>query len=150
MLLVLNMSNWILDWCFHCLRVMCLDFLLHAFWNDIIFCLNVNTSKLVCCKWLQVSDNYYRPDLKKAALSRLSAVHRSLKVTKSGVKQRNRQSVKIPGRKWDAREPSCHAIFLWWSFLVSPVLKRVKFSFMLIPLPQKGKPSFWHIMASVC
>ncbi|GMY36237.1 60S ribosomal protein L28-2 [Fagus crenata] len=47
----------------------------------------------------QVSDNYYRPDLKKAALSRLSAVHRSLKVTKSGVKQRNRQSVKIPGRK---------------------------------------------------
>uniref|UniRef100_A0A2N9J6S4 Reverse transcriptase domain-containing protein n=1 Tax=Fagus sylvatica TaxID=28930 RepID=A0A2N9J6S4_FAGSY len=43
-----------------------------------------------------VSDNYYRPDLKKPALARLSAVHRSLKVTESGVKQRNRQSVKIP------------------------------------------------------
>uniref|UniRef100_A0A2N9F397 Uncharacterized protein n=1 Tax=Fagus sylvatica TaxID=28930 RepID=A0A2N9F397_FAGSY len=48
---------------------------------------------------LCVSDNYYRPDLKKPALARLSAVHRSLKVTESGVKQRNRQSVKIPGRK---------------------------------------------------
>ncbi|KAK6236440.1 hypothetical protein SCA6_011777 [Theobroma cacao] len=47
----------------------------------------------------QVADNYYRPDLKKAALARLSAVHRSLKVAKSGVKKRNRQAVKIPGRK---------------------------------------------------
>ncbi len=44
---------------------------------------------------LQVGDNYYRPDLKKAALARLSAVHRSLKVTKSGAKKRNRQAVKI-------------------------------------------------------
>ncbi|GMY34534.1 60S ribosomal protein L28-2-like [Fagus crenata] len=43
----------------------------------------------------QVGDNYYRPDLKKAALARLSAVHRSLKVTKSGAKKRNRQAVKI-------------------------------------------------------
>ncbi|KAJ8756059.1 hypothetical protein K2173_024606 [Erythroxylum novogranatense] len=42
----------------------------------------------------QVADNYYRPDLKKAALARLSAVHRSLKVTKSGVKKRNRQARK--------------------------------------------------------
>eukprot|EP00261_Vitis_vinifera_P033628 XP_019074871.1 PREDICTED: 60S ribosomal protein L28-1 isoform X4 [Vitis vinifera] len=41
----------------------------------------------------QVSDNYYRVDLKKAALARLSAVHRSLKVAKSGVKKRNRQAV---------------------------------------------------------
>ncbi|XP_020223076.1 60S ribosomal protein L28-2 [Cajanus cajan] len=47
----------------------------------------------------QVADNYYRPDLKKAALARLSAVHRSLKVAKSGVKKRNRQAVKVPGRK---------------------------------------------------
>ncbi|KAJ8774199.1 hypothetical protein K2173_009630 [Erythroxylum novogranatense] len=42
----------------------------------------------------QVADNYYRPDLKKAALARLSAVHRSLKVAKSGVKKRNRQARK--------------------------------------------------------
>ena len=48
---------------------------------------------------MQVSDNYYRPDLKKAALARLSAVHRSLKVTKSGPKKKNRQAVRIPGRK---------------------------------------------------
>ncbi|XP_058743574.1 large ribosomal subunit protein eL28y-like [Vicia villosa] len=40
----------------------------------------------------QVGDNYYRPDLKKAALARLSAVHRSLKVAKSGVKKRNRHA----------------------------------------------------------
>ncbi|KAL0429890.1 UNVERIFIED_CONTAM: 60S ribosomal protein L28-1 [Sesamum radiatum] len=40
----------------------------------------------------QVADNYYRPDLKKAALARLSVVHRSLKVAKSGVKKRNRQA----------------------------------------------------------
>ncbi|KAF3450642.1 hypothetical protein FNV43_RR06731 [Rhamnella rubrinervis] len=47
----------------------------------------------------QVANNYYRPDLKKAALARLSAVHRSLKVAKSGVKKRNRQAVKVHGRK---------------------------------------------------
>ncbi|XAR67651.1 hypothetical protein NMG60_11002496 [Bertholletia excelsa] len=47
----------------------------------------------------QVADNYYRPDLKDAALARLSAVHRSLKVAKSGVKKRNRQAVRIHGRK---------------------------------------------------
>ncbi|GLT32232.1 hypothetical protein SLA2020_069120 [Shorea laevis] len=47
----------------------------------------------------QVADNYYRPDLKKAALARLSAVNRSLKVAKSGVKKRNRQATKICGRK---------------------------------------------------
>ncbi|MBA0695676.1 hypothetical protein Goari_002286 [Gossypium aridum] len=47
----------------------------------------------------QVTDNYYRPDLTKAALARLSAVHRSLKVAKSGVKKRNRQALKIHGRK---------------------------------------------------
>ncbi|XWS72142.1 hypothetical protein CRYUN_Cryun02cG0014800 [Craigia yunnanensis] len=46
----------------------------------------------------QVADNYYRPDLKKAALAKLSAVHRSLKVAKSGVKKRNRQAVRIRGR----------------------------------------------------
>ncbi|XP_010911931.1 large ribosomal subunit protein eL28y [Elaeis guineensis] len=43
----------------------------------------------------QVTDNYYRPDLTKAALARLSAVHRSLKVAKSGVKKRNRQAVQV-------------------------------------------------------
>uniref|UniRef100_A0A2P2LY17 Uncharacterized protein MANES_04G137300 n=1 Tax=Rhizophora mucronata TaxID=61149 RepID=A0A2P2LY17_RHIMU len=47
----------------------------------------------------QVGDNYYRPDLKKAALARLSVVHRSLKVGKSGVRKRNRQAQKILGRK---------------------------------------------------
>ncbi|KAI0529121.1 hypothetical protein KFK09_001668 [Dendrobium nobile] len=44
----------------------------------------------------QVSDNYYRPDLTKAALARLSAVHRSLKVAKSGPKKRNRQRQPLP------------------------------------------------------
>ncbi|XP_065850913.1 large ribosomal subunit protein eL28y [Euphorbia lathyris] len=39
----------------------------------------------------QVGDNYYRPDLKNAALAKLSAVHKSLKVSKSGAKKRNRQ-----------------------------------------------------------
>uniref|UniRef100_A0A1D1Y5D7 60S ribosomal protein L28-1 n=1 Tax=Anthurium amnicola TaxID=1678845 RepID=A0A1D1Y5D7_9ARAE len=43
----------------------------------------------------QVADNYYRPDLKDAALARLSAVHRSLKVAKSGAKKRNRQATKV-------------------------------------------------------
>ncbi|KAJ4958161.1 hypothetical protein NE237_025272 [Protea cynaroides] len=47
----------------------------------------------------QVADNHYRPDLKGAALARLSAVHKSLKVAKSGVKKRNRQGVKTRGRK---------------------------------------------------
>ena len=47
----------------------------------------------------QVTDNYYRPDLTKAALARLSAVHRSLKVAKSGVKKRNRQALKVRGWK---------------------------------------------------
>ena len=47
----------------------------------------------------QVGDNYYRPDLKKAALARLSVVHRSLKVAKSGAKKKNRQATKIRGRK---------------------------------------------------
>ncbi|KAL2534094.1 60S ribosomal protein L28-1 [Abeliophyllum distichum] len=42
----------------------------------------------------QVADNYYRPDLKKAALARLSAVNRSIRVAKSGVKKRNRQAVR--------------------------------------------------------
>ncbi|BBH03039.1 SU(VAR)3-9 homolog 6 [Prunus dulcis] len=38
-----------------------------------------------------VKDNFYKPDLKKAALARLSVGHRILKVSKSGVKKRNRQ-----------------------------------------------------------
>lgn len=40
---------------------------------------------------MQVADNHYRPDLKKAALARLSVVKRSLKVAKSGAKKKNRQ-----------------------------------------------------------
>ncbi|KMT01693.1 hypothetical protein BVRB_9g211490 [Beta vulgaris subsp. vulgaris] len=47
----------------------------------------------------QVGDNYYRPDLKQAALARLSIVNRSLQVAKSGVKKRNRQPPKFRGRK---------------------------------------------------
>ncbi|CAI0543743.1 unnamed protein product [Linum tenue] len=47
----------------------------------------------------QVADNFYRPDLKKAALSRLSTIHRSLRVSKSGVKKRTRQAAKIAARK---------------------------------------------------
>ncbi|KAK8289282.1 hypothetical protein V6Z11_D07G179200 [Gossypium hirsutum] len=47
----------------------------------------------------EVTDNYYRPDLTKTALARLSAVHRSLKVAKSSVKKRNRQALKVRGRK---------------------------------------------------
>nr|GEV78794.1 protein BTR1 isoform X2 [Tanacetum cinerariifolium] len=43
----------------------------------------------------QVGNNFYRPDLKKAALARLSAVNRSLKVTKSGAKKKNRQAFTI-------------------------------------------------------
>ncbi|OIW11862.1 hypothetical protein TanjilG_31612 [Lupinus angustifolius] len=42
----------------------------------------------------QVADNHYRPDLKKAALARLSVVHKSLKVAKSGAKKRNRQGAR--------------------------------------------------------
>ncbi|XP_010528937.1 PREDICTED: 60S ribosomal protein L28-2-like [Tarenaya hassleriana] len=40
----------------------------------------------------QVADNHYRPDLKKAALARLSVVHRSIKIAKSGAKKRTRQA----------------------------------------------------------
>ncbi|CAD6237169.1 unnamed protein product [Miscanthus lutarioriparius] len=40
----------------------------------------------------QVGNNYYRPDLTKPALARLSAVYRSLQVAKSGVKKKNRQA----------------------------------------------------------
>ncbi|KAK1314930.1 60S ribosomal protein L28-2 [Acorus calamus] len=42
----------------------------------------------------QVGDNYYRPDLKQAALARLSVVYKSLKITKSGAKKKTRQAVK--------------------------------------------------------
>ncbi|CAK9152755.1 unnamed protein product [Ilex paraguariensis] len=47
----------------------------------------------------QVADNYYRPDLKSAALGRISSVNSSLKVAKSGVKRRNRQAIKMHGRQ---------------------------------------------------
>ena len=48
---------------------------------------------------LQVSDDNYRPDLKNTTLARLSAVHGSLKVAKSGEKRRNRKAHKIKYRK---------------------------------------------------
>lgn len=41
---------------------------------------------------IQVVDNYYRPDLKKAALARLSVISKGLRVAKSGPKRRNRQA----------------------------------------------------------
>ncbi|MED6135386.1 60S ribosomal protein L28A [Stylosanthes scabra] len=47
----------------------------------------------------QVAANHYRPDLTNAALARLSVVNRSLRVAKSGVKKRNRQAVRVHGRK---------------------------------------------------
>ncbi|BAF18104.2 Os05g0541900 [Oryza sativa Japonica Group] len=51
---------------------------------------------LICCySALQVSDNYYRPDLTKPALARLSSVYRSLQVSKSGAKKKNRQPTKL-------------------------------------------------------
>ncbi|XP_010535207.1 PREDICTED: 60S ribosomal protein L28-2-like [Tarenaya hassleriana] len=40
----------------------------------------------------QVADNHYRPDLRKAALARLSVVQRSIKIAKSGPKKRTRQA----------------------------------------------------------
>ncbi|CAA7027513.1 unnamed protein product [Microthlaspi erraticum] len=40
----------------------------------------------------QVVDNYYRPDLKKAALARLSVISKGIRVAKSGPKRRNRQA----------------------------------------------------------
>ncbi|KAG6473937.1 60S ribosomal protein L28-1-like [Zingiber officinale] len=42
----------------------------------------------------QITDNYYRSDLTKAALARLSVVHRSLKVAKFGVKKRQAAKAK--------------------------------------------------------
>ncbi|KMZ58977.1 60S ribosomal protein L28 [Zostera marina] len=42
----------------------------------------------------QVCDNKYRPDLKDAALARLSSVYRSLQVKRSGPKKRNRQAIR--------------------------------------------------------
>ncbi|CAM8954294.1 unnamed protein product [Rhodiola kirilowii] len=56
-------------------------------------------SRMVKAVSNQVGDNYYRPDLKTAALARLSVVHKSLKIAKSGPKKRNRQAIKIRGRK---------------------------------------------------
>ncbi|XP_068636131.1 large ribosomal subunit protein eL28y-like [Aristolochia californica] len=42
----------------------------------------------------QVVDIYYISDLKLAALARVSAMYHSLKVAKSGLKKRNRQTVR--------------------------------------------------------
>ncbi|XP_021732772.1 60S ribosomal protein L28-1-like [Chenopodium quinoa] len=56
-------------------------------------------SRMVKAVENQVANNYYRPDLKQAALARLSIVNRSLQVAKSGVKKRNRQPPKLRGRK---------------------------------------------------
>ncbi|KAM0897469.1 hypothetical protein ACQ4PT_022537 [Festuca glaucescens] len=43
----------------------------------------------------QVCNNYYRPDLTKPALARLSSVYRSLQVSKSRIKKKNRQPTKL-------------------------------------------------------
>ncbi|KAJ7553744.1 hypothetical protein O6H91_06G110800 [Diphasiastrum complanatum] len=40
----------------------------------------------------QVVDNWYRPDLKAAALARLSAVHKSLRVAKAGAGKKGTKS----------------------------------------------------------
>lgn len=84
------------------------------FWNSVhlsmVILLWILPNISILFQILQVADNYYRPDLTKAALARLSAVNRSLKVAKSGVKKRNRQALKIRGRKW-SRGLSC---FVLW------------------------------------
>ncbi|KAI3850730.1 hypothetical protein MKW98_030790 [Papaver atlanticum] len=46
----------------------------------------------------QAANNFYRRDMKSAALARLRAVHRSLKVAKPGVKNSNRQTSKKSNR----------------------------------------------------
>ncbi|KAK1434189.1 hypothetical protein QVD17_11108 [Tagetes erecta] len=53
----------------------------------------------------QVADNHYRPDLKNAALARLSAVNRSIKVSKSGAKKKNRQASKIHAKQCFGKQP---------------------------------------------
>ncbi|KAJ7529268.1 hypothetical protein O6H91_15G041000 [Diphasiastrum complanatum] len=40
----------------------------------------------------QVADNWYRPDLKQAALARLSSVHKSLRVAKAGAQKKGAKS----------------------------------------------------------
>ncbi|KAL5728867.1 Large ribosomal subunit protein eL28y [Ranunculus cassubicifolius] len=60
--------------------------------------MNKDFTKMAKAVANQVGDNHYRADLKDAALARLSAVHRSLKVSKSGAKKRNRQNTRICGR----------------------------------------------------
>lgn len=44
-------------------------------------------SVLIVCM-MQVVSNGYRPDLKAAALARLAAVHKSLRVAKAGQKKK--------------------------------------------------------------
>ncbi|KAI5649069.1 hypothetical protein M9H77_35074 [Catharanthus roseus] len=50
--------------------------------------LNKKFSKMSKAFSNKAADNYYRPNMKNAALARLSAVNRSLKVSKSRVKKR--------------------------------------------------------------
>ncbi|KAL9669634.1 hypothetical protein QQ045_007181 [Rhodiola kirilowii] len=67
--------------------------------NAVVILTTKTKNRMVKAVANQVGDNYYRPDLKTAALARLSVVHKSLKITKSGPKKRNRQAIKIRGRK---------------------------------------------------
>ena len=46
----------------------------------------------------QVATNGYRPDLKKAALAKLSSVHKSLRVAKSGATKKSSKSARKSGR----------------------------------------------------
>ncbi|KAF2609658.1 hypothetical protein F2Q70_00013675 [Brassica cretica] len=52
----------------------------------------IRSERLRCGEETHVVDNYYRPDLMKAALARLSVISKGLRVAKSGPKRRNRQA----------------------------------------------------------
>ncbi|KAF2580138.1 hypothetical protein F2Q68_00006706 [Brassica cretica] len=60
------------------------------FWTCVSILAFLSMSLIKFLVW--VVDNYYRPDLKKAALARLSVIGKGLRVAKSGPKRRNRQA----------------------------------------------------------
>uniref|UniRef100_A0A0E0L561 Ribosomal eL28/Mak16 domain-containing protein n=1 Tax=Oryza punctata TaxID=4537 RepID=A0A0E0L561_ORYPU len=70
----------------------------------------------------QVSDNYYRPDLTKPALARLSSVYRSLQVSKSGPKKKNRQPTKLGLLVLNVSSYLCPKRCLTERYAVSPSL----------------------------
>ena len=79
------------------MKYICYAWLLRCFlpsvqyFKSVFFCLSV-LIMIFLSKFYQVVDNYYRPDLKKAALARLSVISKGLRVAKSGPKRRNRQA----------------------------------------------------------